>query len=281
MKFSRRAALALALPLGALSCRRTYSVTDSSLSLRPGWQLIRWDDLRGSRRALALVSTLDRREVQLWVRDQPLDVPIGARSLAHVPALVAATRGELAHTDDTFRCDGARCERPHGLIRPADALALGCRGYFDQLAPRLGSSMLAAAFAALSVTSPAVPEDPNARTRLASHGEGWALSLDDMVALAASLRDHPGPDPNLWNEALVPRSADPGPLRGVIAADDSEAWFVGYTVGAAERLVIAHLAECEGRPASAVLAAARAAFEGASPPVRPALNPPTQRRSRR
>lgn len=282
MRLTRRAALAV-LSLGAAQChRRSYSVTDASALLRAGWELIRWDDLRSARRALAVVSTLDRRQAHVWVRERAPDVAIPARSLAHVVALVAATRAELTRADDTFRCDGSRCERPHGLIRPADAMALGCRAFFDSLAPRLGSSMLASAFAALEVTSPAVPEDPEARSRLASHGDGWSLSVDDALALAATLRAHPGPEPTLWNEALVPRNGDLGPLRGVVAMDDREAWFVGYTVGTAERLVVTHVAECDERAAVVVVAAARAAFRGSLevPRVVPAVAP-VQRRSRR
>ncbi|MFO0561933.1 MAG: hypothetical protein U0269_28230 [Polyangiales bacterium] len=280
MSLSRRALL-LVLSLGGVRCgRRSYSVTDAASSLRPGWQLVRWDELRAARRAVAAVATVDRRQGQVWTRERPTDVAIPARSLVHIVTLVAASRAELTHVDDTFRCDGSRCERPHGLIRPADAMALGCRGYFDALAPRLGTSMLASAFAALAVTSPAVPEDPEARSRLASNGEGWSLTIDDALALASALRDHPGPEPTLWNEALVPRLGEPGPLRGIVAMDDREAWFVGYTVGTAERLVVAHVAECDDRAALVVLAAARAAFAGSVEQPRAVPAPPV-RRSRR
>lgn len=251
------------------------------MPLRAGWQLVRWDELRSARRALAVIATLDRRQAHVWTRERAPEVALPARSLAHVVALVAAARAELVRVDDTFRCDGSRCERPHGLIRPADAIAVGCRGFFDALAPRLGTSMLASAFAALQVASPAVSEDPEARARLASHGDGWSLSLDDALAFALALREHPGPEPTLWNEALVPRFGEPGPLRGVVAMDDREAWFVGYSVGASERLVVTHVSECEGRAGTVVLAAARAALDGTVQPVRPAINPPAQRRLRR
>lgn len=281
--------LSLVALAGVACSRRTYSVTDAAVALRPGWRALQWDELRGARRGFAVVSPVDtsapeHAPVLFWSRERTVDAVIGARSLAHVVALVAATRAELVHVDDTFRCDGSRCERPHGLIRPADALSLGCRGYFDGLAPRLGAPMLASAFSLLGVSSPAVAEDPEARARLASHGEGWVLTIDDALALARALRARPGPEPNLWNEALVPRFGEPGSLRGVVAMDENEAWFVGFSVGATERLVIAHTAECEGRAGNVVLAAARSAFDtvARAAPTTPASGSAlNQRRGRR
>jgi hypothetical protein len=287
--FGRRALLSLAA-LVAVSCsRRSYSVTDAAIALRPGWRALRWDELQSARRAFAVVSPVDGQgtsatPITFWSRERTVDATINARSLSHVVALIAATRAELVRIEDTYRCDGSRCERPHGLIRPADALSLGCRGYFDELAPRLGAPMLASAFSLLGVSSPAVPEDPEARARLAAHGDGWTLSLDDALSLARALRARPGPEPNLWNEALVPRFGEPGSLRGVVAMDENEAWFVGFSVGAIERLVVAHTAECEGRAGNVVLAAARAAFEGTtrtSAPSSSSGSAPIQRRVRR
>jgi hypothetical protein len=246
----------------AACSRKTYSVTDATVAWqRAGWELLSWDEQRAARRALCVVSSIDGREAKVLLRERTADAVIDGRSLAHVVALYAATRAELVRVDDTFRCDGSRCERPHALIRPADALALGCRAFFDALAPRLGTLMLASAFAALGVSSPAVSENPEARSRLASHGDGWRLTLDDALALARALRAHPGPESSLWNEALVPRFGDPGPLRGAVAMDERDAWFVGYSVGSAERLVVCHVAECEGRAGAVALHGARSVFE--------------------
>jgi hypothetical protein len=229
-----------------------------------------------------VVSSLDAREALVWSREYAADVRLPSRTLVHAVALVAALRSELAHANDTYTCDGSRCERPHAVIRPSDALALGCRGYFTALAPRLGTTMLASTFASLGLTSPSVPEDPEARVRFALHGEGWSLSLDDALALARSLRAHPGPEAFIWNEALVPRFGDPGPLRGVVAMDESVGWFVGHSVGASERLVVVSLSECEGRAGTIALSAARQAFDGTVHPPRPAAPPQTNpRRARR
>ncbi len=120
--------------------------------------------------------------------------------------------------------------------------------------------MIASAFAALGMTSPPVPDDLEARVRFALRGEGWRLGVEDAIALARGLRSLATSDPGAWSEALIPRHGDPGPLRGVVAADEGAAWFVGYSTGPSARAVIAHVADCAERPGVSALGAARLAL---------------------
>ncbi|MDP3274024.1 MAG: hypothetical protein Q8Q09_02440 [Deltaproteobacteria bacterium] len=281
----RRGVLALlGVSCGAMACRReTYSVTGRGLP--SGWRERRLEASLGARRALVLSSREDQREAVLWSRDLGWDLPLRGGALVHTALLLAVLRGELVTADTVFRCDGSRCERAHGAIRPADALALGCRTFFVPLASRVGTSMLASAFAVLGLASPSVPDDPVVRTRFALEGEGWVLRIQDTLAMGQALSRHPEPAPTMWSEALVPRSAEPGPLRGVVAVRDTEAWFVGYSVGSEPRWVSAFVSDCDGRPGQVVVSLARATHEAwlregqAQRPVNPLIVP--RRRGRR
>jgi hypothetical protein len=258
---SRRAALAIAGLSGWTCTRGRARGTDAGpWETLSGWSVGSWDTLRGARRGLAAVREIEGGEGVLRRRDLSVSERLRAGTLVHTAALVAGLRGELVRPDERYACDGTRCERPHGAIRPTDALSLGCRGYFSALAPRLGTVMLASAFASLGLTSPAVPDEPEARVRFALRGEGWSLTVEDGVALSRGLHALATSEPGVWSEALVPRHGDPGALRGVVAADEGAAWFVGYSVGSRACSVVVFVSDCEGRPGDVALRVARDAL---------------------
>lgn len=241
------------------SCRRTtaQSTQDAGITLPSGWTQSLWPQVSGARRAFAAVSNVSLTEVVVHSHDLLAELSVPAGSLSLLMMAVAGLRGELIDPAQSFVCNGARCERAHGSIRPSDALALGCRTFFSNIAPRLGAVSLAAAFSVFGLRSIAVSEDPESRMRLALHGTGWNLNLPDALLLAQQLREQQhGRDVGFWSEACVPRGGAVGALRGVVASEESSAWFVGWAQLTVPKLLAVFVTDCSERAGSVVLQSA-------------------------
>ena len=184
-------------------------------------------------------------------------------SLATLVTLVAGLRTGMVTPDTRYRCNGYGCTRAHGEISAVDAVTQGCRAFFDNLASRIGSAALGASFASLDVQPPPIPDDRDARLRLATWSDGWVLSPRAALRMARALVRRPTAWGDVLDAALVQRGVHAGVLRGLASGDETLGWFVGYGPPPDTRLVVARATGCAGSCAVAALRIARFAFDRA------------------
>jgi hypothetical protein len=249
----------------AIACRRHDEDGESHGAAHLRDELLRGTRLPeglGALRAVVVISNPDASDVRIYARDLDADSPAPARELATFVTLVAGLRTGAVQTDARFECTGNACWRAHGSIGAREALAASCSAYFDDLAHRLDGSALAAAFLSLGIAAPPIPLDRSALAALASRGDGWALSARDALAIARAMYEHRPPWFAVVDEGLVPALGAPDTLRGKQAGVMSDGgWFVGYSTGAAPRLVVARVESCSDRCALAALRTALYALD--------------------
>jgi hypothetical protein len=197
-------------------------------------------------RGVVLTARPDFGDERVFAREDSPEVASSPSSVAMAVTLMAGLRSGLVTSASRHTCNGYNCSRTHGELGPADALGVSCHHFFESLATRLGSAALGASFASLGLEPPPIPEDGAARARLVTRGEGWTLSPRRALRLARTFVQRPAPWFDTFDEALVPRVGEPGPLRGVVGSDELSGWFVGYATGGDPRLVVVRVAGCPG-----------------------------------
>lgn len=223
----------------------------------------------GVETAVAISTRRDLTDEQVFTRHDSADIATRPAGLATVVTLLAGLRSGVITASSRHTCNGYDCWRAHGEIGPADALAFACNNFFEDLAGRLGSSALAAAFSSLGIAPPPIPEDRAARTRLATRSESWSITPRAALRLARALADKPAPWFDLFDEAVLPRVGSPGPLRGSASTDNTSGWFVGYATTPDDRLVVVRVSGCTGSCAVAALRVGRWTLERIRPPSVP------------
>ena len=223
----------------------------------------------GVESAVAITTHLDLADEQVFTRHDSADIATRPAGLATVATLLAGLRSGLITASSRHACNGYDCWRAHGEIGPADALAFACNNFFEDLAGRVGSSALAAAFQSLGIDPPPIPEDRAARSRLATHSEHWSLTPRAALRMAQALARKPAPWFELLDEAVLPRVGSPGPLRGSASSDNASGWFVGYATTPDDRLVVVRVAGCTGSCAVAAIRVARWTVEHVRAPRTP------------
>jgi hypothetical protein len=204
--------------------------------------------------------------VQVFARGDSPDRVSSAEDLVDVITLLEPLRTHVLDEHAVHHCNGLNCTRVHGDITAARALATRCLHFFDDLAARIGPDSLATAFLTLGVQAPAIPADRDARVRLASRGDGWALSPRDALRLARGLRNRPEPWSDVLEEGLRPESPLATGLRGKLAGSgEISGWFVGYLEADDRALVDVRVSRCVSSCAERALAIAQWASQQRAP----------------
>jgi beta-lactamase class D len=226
------------------SCSQPVATEESDRVASPNAVGVIPDGL-GIERGVVIIAGPELTAERVYARGDTADIASEPAGVVGVITLLAGFRSGMIDANARYRCTGYNCWRAHGEITPAQALALGCDAFFEDLAARLGSDALAPAFNELGLSPPPIPVDPVARVRLAAHSDGWSITPRAALRLARAMMNHPTPWYAPLDEALVPQTVDTAGLHGKAGGTtDRVGWFVGFVTAPQRRLVVSRVAGC-------------------------------------